>query len=172
MKRALTYFLCGALLLAATGVSRCADPPKATVILRCVYIVVVSGTACLGAYAIKCISCALDHMFSNHNWLLTNTVENMPPLISLSTNTGTMTFQSATGIGSVWVNEFSVDLQKQDNQIVGILSRAGVPIATNAQPIVMDAQGDAYIRLDFSAYILPPQSGTNCPPVQFMRLSE
>lgn len=175
MKRILSYSLCALMAYACCQPIVRAEPPRENVmILRCVYVLVLTGTACLAGCAFKCLKCSVERMMSNHNWMLTNSDDMMPPLISGSTNLGPMTIQSASGIGRVvFKDECVVDLQEQvqagNRILVATLRRDGTNVATLSSPLVPTApDGDAFVRFDFRPWT--PPTDTNCPPVQFLRL--
>lgn len=174
MRKPLTCLLAGLLVFIPMHQTTRAEPPPkdAVIVVRCVYVLVQVGTACALAYALKCLCSALGHMMSNQNWQLTNDAEMaaLPMLASGSTNLGPLTFQSARGLGSVWLNECTVNLEEVDGHIVGTLIRSNVNIATLSVPIPTNTDTPV-VRLDFSQWS-PPAGGTNCPPVQLFRLEE
>src|ERR1035437_1849317 len=85
--------------------------PKWVALARCVFAVVVITVGGITIHYVK--KWCNSNGMSNHNWLLTNELDNamglsMPLLISGGTGEGTTVIQSCEGMGTAWVNGQSV----------------------------------------------------------------
>lgn len=162
MKTTITALLVAAfLLLPYQSNPQPTNPPDnvAGWVLPCAWCVIIIGCGCLIVIGIKRMC---DRTFSNHNWHLTNDWEatSFPPLLSGKDGPGLMRFQSSTGIGSSWIDEYLVDLQQNGNTVSAIVYRDNVMVASNSVPAITN--GGPTI-LDFS-YL----RSTNCQPHQVM----
>lgn len=171
MKRSLTVAALVVAIALIPPQARPEPPPKCIVVFRCVTVIVLSAAGGVITFYVKrwC-----DRVFSNHNWQLTNVDTYMAPLYSGSTGPGTSTVQSATGTGSLFVDEkFSVNLQQErvgtnDWQVATLFSNA-IPVCTNRALITTNNDpGQEPIVFDFVQ-----QTGgtsTNRAPSRMFRL--
>ena len=141
--------------------------PQWVALARCVFAVVVITVGGITIHYVK--KWCNSNGMSNHNWLLTNELDNamglsMPLLISGGTGEGTTVIQSCEGMGTAWVNGQSVNLiqtfsPSTNGFLIGVLSdEFGKPIATNS--VLVHEDGETVI-LDFRP-LLPKD--TNAPP--------
>lgn len=166
MKRSLTIAVLVAAIVLIPPQARTDPPPvpKCMPLVRCVTVVLITVAGGVITYYVKqwC-----DRTFSNRNWWLTNedALVSMPSLYSRAVGPGTTTVQSATGMGSAWVDGYAFNLQQVNGtQIVAVASLNGVSMATNSAPIDYDGQT---VVLDFRK-LLP--ASTNASPSLMLRL--
>ena len=69
---------------------------------------------------------------------------------------GKATIQTATGIGSAWMDGYSFDFQQSGGVVTVVASSNGVPVATNSAPVISE---DYPVVLDFRA-LLPASTNT------------
>lgn len=163
MKWAITLILVAALLFippvpAPAQTNGGGDPQW---VLQCVVVVViVAGGTVLYFKVIKPLC---QRISSNRNWMLTNVVDNFA-LLSGTNGTGPFMLQHSVGLGNVWYEDTTFNIQENSGLISVVASRNGVPLMTNT--VAPDTNGVA--TLDFRAL---PLTVTN-PPTRFFRLLE
>lgn len=154
MKLILTALLAGALIALpyeAQPQNAPAPDPKCSLVKACAIMFIVGiGVIILQAGCRKC-----NTIVSNIEWQSTNTVEELialPPMQAGADCDQPMTIQSASGIGSAWVDEYRLTAQQVGGAVVGVVYRGSAAIATN----VCNVTSNGVAVLDFSRLPTPP----------------